>query len=42
VSRVEAGTKAELERRPGPSRAPLYLSGLAVVLAAAALVLTLV
>jgi SpoVK/Ycf46/Vps4 family AAA+-type ATPase len=40
-SRLEAGTKAELERRPGPSRVPLYLSGAAVVLAAAALVLTL-
>jgi hypothetical protein len=32
---------AELDRRPGPSRTPLHLSVAAVVLAAAALVVSL-
>jgi hypothetical protein len=40
-ARLEAGTKAavvELERRPAPSRIPLYAAVAAIVLAAAALV----
>jgi hypothetical protein len=43
-ARLESGAKAlvgELERRPGPSRVPLYLSAGAVVLAVAAVVLAL-
>jgi len=43
-ARVEAGTTAavtELERRPGPSRVPIHLAIVAVVLAAAALAVSL-
>ncbi len=43
-ARLEAGTKAavvELERRPAPSRAPLYLAVAALVVAAASLAIAL-
>jgi hypothetical protein len=44
LARVEAGAKAavvELERRPGPSRLPLYAAIAAIVLAAAALAIVM-
>jgi hypothetical protein len=44
LEQLETGARvalAAVERRPGPSRAPLWVAGAALVLAAAALAVTL-